>query len=116
MIDDSKSMYSKEERAEIYKYVAARFLVGKLAINERGLGTGYTVRVSAYLYNHLAGVIDPQCVGEVADDFPEFEAQHWPVVESLGSMTQWHDKFHYKEDEYIDICIMWLEGALKLCL
>ena len=111
IIDDSKSMYSKHERAEIYKYVAARFLVGQFA----STGVYDCHRVSAYLYNHKAKVLDPQEVGDVSEDFPEFEMQK--VGESTGTMMQWHDKILFpKEEMYINNCIQWLEEAYKLTI
>lgn len=113
IIDDSKSMYSKQERADIYKYVAARFLVSKFAYN----GVCECKRVSAYLYDHLAkNTIDPQVIGDIAEDFPEFEAQKPARMDKqgpYGTMTQWHDNLWH--EDYIDNCIQWLEGALKLC-
>ena len=111
IIDDSKSMYSKQERADIYKYVAARFLVGQFASN----GVYDCHRVSAYLYNHKAKVLDPQEVGDISEDFPEFEMQLPEEGQSSGTMMQWHDKIWFpKEETYIVNCIEWLEEAYKL--
>jgi hypothetical protein len=120
-IDDSKSMYSKEERKQIYKYVAARYLVGQWATQINGLGIGKVKRVSAYLYNHNASAIDTQIVGNVAEDFPEFEAQMPEQMAGMefGTMTQWHDSYTLGFDgyewKYIAFCIECLENALKLC-
>lgn len=114
MIDDSKSFFSKEERIEIYKYVHARFICEKFAHVASG-GTGITERISAYLYNHKSMIIEPQDVGDVEEDFPEFWAQKPEMDCDQGTMTQWHDKYHWYNSEYKKLVINWLEKAIELC-